>query len=380
MTRPLVLDARVVTGSGGGPDKTILNTPRFLTGQGYDMLCLYLHPPGDPGFALLREKGHAAGAEVVSVPDRGALDLRVIGKCLEVCRERNVTIWHGHDYKTNALGLLLARLHPMRLVTTLHGWVERTTRTPLYFQIDRMTLRFYERVYCVSPDLVEAATRAGIPPSRRQLIENGIDLDEYTPGRFDRAEERQEFGLPAAATVVIGVGRLSPEKAFDALIRAVATLGPEVHALIVGEGGDRGRLEALATELGVRERIHLPGWSGDVRRAFAAADLFALPSLREGLPNVLLEAMALGVPAVASRVAGIPRVVTDGVDGFLIPPGDGVALAGKLRALIADEHLRRTVAGAARRAVETRYSFAARVAALAASYDLLLARPGRGVC
>ena len=375
----VVLDARVVTGSGGGPDKTILNSPRFLTKLGYEMPCVYLHPPNDPGFDTLRRQAAATGAELISVADRGPLDLRVIRQCLTICRERNVSVWHGHDYKTNALGLLLARFHPMRLVTTLHGWVEKTARTPLYFQIDRLTLRFYERVYCVSRDLSDAAKRAGVPARKRVLLENGIDLADYRPGQLDRAEARVAFGLPASAPVVLGVGRLSPEKAFDALIRALPEL-PGVHALIVGEGGDRARLEALAAELNVRGRVHLPGWSRDARRAFAAADVFALPSLREGLPNVLLEAMALGVPAVASRIAGIPRVVTDGVDGFLIPPGDSGALAGQLEPLLADPELRTRVAAAARATVESRYSFADRMARLAESYDRLLARPGWGVC
>ena len=375
----VVLDARVVTGSGGGPDKTILNSPRFLAKLGYDMSCLYLHPPGDTGFDVLREKAAAGNAELLAVVDRGPLDLRIIGKCLTICRERNVRIWHGHDYKTNALGLLLARLHPMRLVTTLHGWVEQTARTPLYFQIDRMTLKFYERVYCVSPDLVDSAKKASVPPNKRVLLENGIDLDDYKPGQFDRREMRHAFGLPETAQVVLGVGRLSPEKAFDTLIRALPMLDG-VYALIVGEGSDRPRMEALATDLGVRDRVRFPGWSQDVRRAFAAADLFALPSLREGLPNVLLEAMAMGVPAVASNIAGIPRVITDGVEGFLIPPGDATALVDKLKPLLESPELRAKIATAARATVEARYSFAERIRVLAASYDGLLAKSGRGMC
>ena len=126
--------------------------------------------------------------------------------------------------------------------------------------------------------------------------------------------------------------------------------------------------------------MHLPGFRADVRGAFAAADLFALPSLREGLPNVLLEAMACGVPAVASNIAGIPRVVADGVNGFLIPPGDAAALAARLKLLLADAKLRVTIAAAARAAVEARYSFAERMRKLAASYDELLDKTGRVVC
>ena len=126
----VVLDARVLAGSGGGPDKTILNSPRHLGPAGYRMLCLYLRPPGDPGFEAIRRKAADKAAPLVEVDDRGPLDWRVVPRLAAVCRRERVAVWHGHDYKTNLLGLLLARLWPMRLVTTVHGWVHHTARTP----------------------------------------------------------------------------------------------------------------------------------------------------------------------------------------------------------------------------------------------------------
>src|SRR2546428_1488513 len=135
---PVVLDARVVCGTGGGPDKTILTSPRFLTAAGYRMLCAYLHPPGDSGFDELRRRAAVWHAPLLSVPDRGPCDWQVIAELLRICRRENVAIWHGHDYKSNALGLLLRRFWPMRLVTTVHGWVKHTRRTPLYYAIDKL--------------------------------------------------------------------------------------------------------------------------------------------------------------------------------------------------------------------------------------------------
>src|SRR5438132_9201576 len=98
-TPPVVLETRVVCGSGGGPDKTILNSPRYLWSAGYRTVCAYLHPPGDPGFDELRRKADAAGAPLVSVPDRGPWDWRVVSQYLALCRRERVRIWHGHDYK-----------------------------------------------------------------------------------------------------------------------------------------------------------------------------------------------------------------------------------------------------------------------------------------
>ncbi|HTU91893.1 MAG TPA: hypothetical protein VMF69_17560, partial [Gemmataceae bacterium] len=103
----VVLDARVVSGAGGGPDKTILNSPRFLATAGYRNLCTYLHPPDDPGFEQLRKRARIAEAPLLAIPDSGPWDWRVPGRMLEICRRERVAIWHGHDYKSNALGLLL---------------------------------------------------------------------------------------------------------------------------------------------------------------------------------------------------------------------------------------------------------------------------------
>src|SRR5262245_25672385 len=139
---PVVLDTRVVSGSGGGPDKTILNSPRFLTPMGYRMLCAYMHPPGDPGFEQLRREAEPWRAPLLSVHDRGPLDWRVASAMLRICRREKVAVWHGHDYKSNALGLLLRPFWRMKLVTTVHGWVHETRRTPLYYAVDRLSLRY----------------------------------------------------------------------------------------------------------------------------------------------------------------------------------------------------------------------------------------------
>jgi glycosyltransferase involved in cell wall biosynthesis len=373
---PVVFDTRVVTGSGGGPDKTILNSPRFLTPLGYSMLCGYLHPPGDPGYAEIERKAERYRAPLLSIPDRGAWDVTVVSKLLRACREHRVAVWHGHDYKTNALGVLLRRFHPMRLVTTVHGWVHHTARTPLYYKIDKWSLRRYERVISVSDDLDRTCQELGVPDDKRVLLENGIDTAEYTRRRTT-TEAKEAIGLPATGFVVGGVGRLAPEKGFDLLIRAVHTLasnGMGVTLVIVGEGDDRPRLEALAAELGIAARVRLVGWQSDVRGCYEAMDVFALSSLREGLPNVVLEAMALEVPCVATRVNGVPRLIDDGVNGRLVEPNDVAGLTAALGELLRQPAAREAYTSAARETVETRFSFAARMEKLARVYDELLGR------
>jgi glycosyltransferase involved in cell wall biosynthesis len=371
---PVVLDARVVAGSGGGPDKTILNSPRFLTSAGYRMICAYMHPPADAGFEQLRSRAAALQAPLVSVVDRGPWDCSVIASLLNTCRRERVRIWHGHDYKSNALGLLLNRFWPMRLVTTLHGWVKETRRTPLYYKIDELCLPRYEAVISVSPDLYERSLACGVAPQRCMLIENGIDIGQYARRR-PLAEAKRLLGQPPDRFVVGAIGRLSAEKGFDLLIRAVHRLLQErsdLALVIAGEGDEAPRLQRLIDELGVGERMRLLGYCADPRTVYEALDVFALSSFREGLPNVLLEAMATAVPVVATRIAGIPRLVEDGVNGLLIEPGNSDALSAAVMRLAGDADLRTRLGPAARRTIEERYDFAQRMQKIANLYDRLL--------
>jgi glycosyltransferase involved in cell wall biosynthesis len=376
LTRPVVFDTRVVTGSGGGPDKTILNSPRFLDPLGYTMLCGYLYPPEDPGYAVLEQKADKYQAPLVSIPDRGPFDTSVVSALLGICRKYKVAIWHGHDYKTNALGLMLNKFHRMKLVTTVHGWVHHTPRTPIYYKIDKWCLRRYEKVFCVSTDLYETCREIGVPDRKCELLDNGIDTVEYTRGQTSSAA-KAVLGLPTTDLLVGGVGRLEAEKGFDVLIRSIhklTTQGLAVRLVIVGEGSERTKLTALAAELGIADRVHLAGWQSDVRNYFEAMDLFALSSFREGLPNVLLEAMALEVPAVATRIAGIPKLIADQVNGRLVEPNDLDGLSSALSDVLRNPELRESYRQAARQTILTRFSFVARMERMKRVYDEMLKR------
>jgi glycosyltransferase involved in cell wall biosynthesis len=301
----------------------------------------------------------------------------VVSQLLEICRREKVRIYHGHDYKTNVLGLLLRWFHPMRLVTTVHGWVRHTSRTPLYYRIDKTSLLRYERVTCVSEDLVQTCRRLGVSQRRLILLENGIDLTDFSR-HLTPTEAKRQLGFDPDRPLVGGVGRLSAEKGFDLLIEAVARLrdnGWPLQLVIVGEGDEQSRLQALLEQRGLHHDGRLAGFQADPRPFYQALDIFALSSRREGLPNVVLEAMAMGVPCVATAIAGVPRLIQDGVNGRLIPPDDIDALTMALQELLADRNRREIFAAAARQTVEARYSFAQRMEKLARLYDELLAGP-----
>ncbi|TWT56276.1 glycosyltransferase family 4 protein [Allorhodopirellula solitaria] len=360
---PLVMHARVVSGTGGGPEKTILNSPRFLNPLGYRSVCVYLRDPADSEFAAIEDRAAASAAPLIAVDDFGFSDWRILGRLREIVQEHQPAIWHGHDYKSNLLGLMLRRDHPMRLVTTVHGWVQKTWKTPLYYYIDRQCLPRYDEVICVSQDLYDDCIRLKVPNENLSLIDNAIALDDYELD-MTRDDAKRELGVPPDQQLVVAVGRLSQEKGFDILVRAVANLidgGVDVGLVIAGGGAEQGPLERLIASTGHGDRIRLLGFVQDPRTLYRAADLYVLSSRREGLPNVVLEAMAMGVPVVATEIAGMPKLIQHDVNGRLVAPDDLPALQGAIAELLGDAELRDRLSEAGRTTVEDRFSFSQRM-------------------
>lgn len=371
--RPFVLHTRVVTGTGGGPEKTILNSPRFLKPYGIDSACLFMRPPGDPGFATLESKAHASGAEIIGVDDAGPFDRNVVKQCIRMCRERNVDIWHAHDYKSNALGLLVKQFHNMQLVTTAHGWVRFTKKTPLYYWIDRLSMKRYGQVVCVSEDLEERCRGLGIPEHKLSMIDNAIVVDDYDPSP-PTAVERSRFGFGTDQVLLGACGRLSEEKGFDLLINAVSQLvrsGHNVGLVIAGEGHLREVLQKHIDEREMQNHVRLAGFLKDPRDLYRAIDMFVLSSLREGLPNVVLEAMASGRPVVATKCNGVPRLVTDGENGIVVDCNNEDQLFRAIRSYIETPAKAAAFAVEGRQTVEQKFSFERRMERMVAVYRSL---------
>lgn len=368
-----VLHARIVSGTGGGPEKTILNSPRHLVGTRYRALAAYLHAPGDPGIEVLRARAADRACPFVPLVDRWPVDVATLQRLAELCRAEDVRVWHGHDYKSNLYGILLAKLVDLRLVTTVHGWVQHTNRTPLYFAIDRWCLRRYEQVVTVSRDLTTSCARFGVSPERLVEIENAIDTQEFQRARPAR-EAPLRRDVPRERLVIGAVGRLSEEKGFHLLIEAVERViarGRDVELWIAGEGGARDALAAQMRASRHAARLKLLGYTPDTSGLFAAFDVFALSSLREGLPNVVLEAMATEVPLVATRCGGMSAFGRDDEDMLLVEPGSVDALERGLLRLVDDAALRARLAGTARARIVRDHSFVRRMQKMVAVYDRL---------
>lgn len=243
-------------------------------------------------------------------------------------------------------------------------------------RLERWLCRLVSRVVVPSSDLGEYMARVvGVDPARVRVIENGVDVERFHPGHLSR-EEREELGLPPEGRLVGAIGRLSPQKDYPTLLRAfsqVAQRAPDVRLVIVGDGPERGRLEAMTAELRLGDRVLFYGTRAESAPLYRAFEALALTSRWEGLSNVVLEAMASGVPVVATRVEGTARVLTDGSEGFVVEPGDFDAVGERLVRVLEDDALAGQFRERGRARVSREFSLARMVGAYEALYGDVLA-------
>jgi glycosyltransferase involved in cell wall biosynthesis len=212
-------------------------------------------------------------------------------------------------------------------------------------------------VLCVSAATRELLVRLGVARDRIRVLHNAVDGDS-TAIPLDLTKE---FDLPRGARVLVAAGRLSPEKGHCDLVEAMARLkdhDPAVALVILGAGREAERLRAQVAAAGLAGRVVLGGFRDDVLRCIAGADLVVNPSLTEGLPNVVLEGLALGRPVVATDVGGVSELITPGETGWLVPPGDPAALAKSIVAALDDAPRARALVEAGQRRVAASFSFA----------------------
>jgi len=299
-----------------------------------------------------------AGIPATRVEARGRLSPSAVGPLIRLARGG---LLHAHDYKALALSLVAGAVARVPVVATFHGDTGHLARVVVYERLARAAARFAVAVAATSEPLA-AAIRGAARRTPVHVIPNGIAVGRL-PTKAERAAAREALGCPANVPVVAFVGRLSPEKAPEVLLRAIQGTGMQL--IVAGEGPLRLALEQEADPAQVR----FLGFVADVSPVLAAADVLALPSRTEGLPMAVLEAMAAGVPVVASAVGSLPEVLGEGA-GMLVPAGDPQALRRALES-VSVPGVREAMASAARQRVESRYS----AAAMALSYRDRLYQP-----
>ncbi|HEU0015878.1 MAG TPA: glycosyltransferase family 4 protein [Longimicrobium sp.] len=313
-------------------------------------------------------------------------DLRAVWRLYRLMRERRYDVVHTNSTKAGLVGRLAARMARVPVVVhTVHGWGmhegQRAFLKRALVACERMAAKATERIVTVTPVDIGAGMERRVGTREQYVtIRSGIELDRFGRPGIDRDAVRAELGIPADAVVVGTVGRLSPQKAPLDLVNAARRVldeFPDTRFVLVGDGPLRPDVESRIAELGMAHAFTLTGLRRDVPELMSAFDVFVICSLWEGLPRVLPQAMATGLPIAASAVDGNAEAVVHGQNGLLTPPGDVPALAETLLRLVRDPGLRRTLGDNGRR-MAPEYGAAKMADDLAALYDELLAGNGRG--
>jgi glycosyltransferase involved in cell wall biosynthesis len=304
-------------------------------------------------------------------------DLRALFQIFQLIRCSRAEIVHTHTSKAGFLGRIAAVLAGVPVVIhTPHGHVfygyykRSVTKVILLLERCAASLTDY-LVFLTAGEAREHHERAIGRPERSVTIPSGVDLETLRAGAPSRQAARRSLDWPDEACVVIGVGRLVPVKGFDLLVRAFSRVlddEPKARLVLVGDGPERLSLERLAQATGISEGVTFVGTSEEVPRHLAASDILVAPSRNEGQGRVLVEAMALGLPVVGTRVGGIPDVLRDGECGLLVPPENPGELAQAILALARDGELRRSYGANALRQAE-RFSLRIMESQLLALYE-----------
>ena len=329
--------------SGGmyGAENVVLALARELREMGHSSYVAIFENAHCPRNEVA-EEFEAQGIKVIRIPCRGRWDRKTVHSIRSAIKANEIELIHSHGYKADVYGYFAARRLNIPLVATCHLWTGHNLLVRAYDYIDIRILRRFDAVVAVSDAIAEQGRRSGIDPGKIAVIDNGIDISRYQP----RASSPRKT-VPTEQLTIGTVGRLVPQKGITYFLQAAAEIlkeFPEARFSIVGDGPDRQPLEQYARQLGICDSVLFLGSRSDMPEVYASMDIFVLASTNEGLPMVLLEALASGKAVVATDVGAVSKVIIPGQTGLLVAPADARGLSQAVLSLVRNPALRHDLA------------------------------------
>jgi glycosyltransferase involved in cell wall biosynthesis len=271
------------------------------------------------------------GLDVVAIKETSSFDKKVISQINHVVKNRSIDIIHTHDFRSNIFGLICAKKMHIPLVSTCHGWISNNTKGKIYTALDKYLLRYHDRVIVVSEIMKKHLVKIGVKENKIHVINNALVINDYVINRENNSF-RKEFNISSDKRVIANIGRLSPEKKQDSFLKAAKHIAynNDLVFVLIGVGPEEKRLRQLASDLGINEKVIFTGYRNDMVDIYNGTDLVVQSSITEGMPNIVLESLLMGVPVIATNVGGTSQIVTNGVHGTLIEPENINALKSAL--------------------------------------------------
>jgi glycosyltransferase involved in cell wall biosynthesis len=368
----------------GGAQQNTLFTVSHLAAARFRPILI----AGEPG--LLDEEARSlAGVEFYQIPSLARpispwKDFRALFSLTLLLLRLKPSIVHTHSSKAGILGRVAAKLAGVPVIIhSIHGYGFTPGQPPVLRRIliamERWVGRFTTRFFAVSEANRKLGVELGLFPAERcSLVRSGIDLDAFRSANVDRGAKKRELGLSAEQPTIGMVAPMKPQKApldFARMAALVGRVRPDAQFLFVGDGELRGAMEAEVARQGLGRAVHLLGWRRDITEIMRCLDVFVLTSRWEGLPRVYLEALASGVPVVGTNVDGAAEVIAEGVNGYLVEPGDMQAMADRVLSLLADPDVARRM-GVQGQALPAEFDIRSMVRQQEREYERLLAGLG----
>jgi glycosyltransferase involved in cell wall biosynthesis len=321
----------ISTSSIGGPGKGVFQFLKYADRGSFDYLLCSIDIGNRPKGEFIKE-ALSKGLNLELLHQHFKFDPSLIWQLLDLIAKNDINIIQTHGYKESVLGFFLKKICKKPWIGFAHGYTNENIKIRFYNKLDSLALRVPDIVVTVSNSLKSFLINSGVSEGKIRIIYNAIDKDEIKPN-LSPGEVRNRYSINDEDKLVGVIGRLSPEKGQAVFLHAfkkVVEKAPFAKAVIIGEGQEKESLLNFCSDNGLRDRIIFAGYQKNIANFYQIMDILVLPSFNEGLPNVVLEAMAFKIPVIATSVGGVPEVITDGFNGLLVPASNPDLLAEKI--------------------------------------------------
>ena len=355
----------------GGAEKVLLSFIRKLDRDKYNVMVAYMKGEGK-----LVEDFREAGVKVFNLKMRNRADLGAVIRLYRLLKRENIQLLHTHLIQADICGFLAGKMAGIPIIiSTKHNPDEFRKKFSIPVWLDGIFANHSDRIIAVSYAVKDFLINwEKISKDKFTVIHNGIDLEEFNIN-IDISKKKRQLGINLSSKVLGSIGRFNEQKGYKFLLKAISEIlenVPDVRFIFVGDGPLRRELEKMTRELKVDQNVIFTGIRRDIPEIFSIMDVFIMPSIFEGLPLILLEAMAMGKPVIASRVGGIPEIVRHEVTGILVEPANPSAIANSIVKLLKDPVGAKRIGDSGREEVKRRFTIDTMTEKIEALYNGIL--------